>query len=84
VPLGGGAPTILASGLPSAAGIAVDATSLYWTIWSDGTVMKVALGGGAPTILATGQSSPGDIAVDATSVYWTDAKQLVIGLNPVI
>jgi hypothetical protein len=54
-------------------GIAVDATSVYWTNeYSSGTVMKVPTGGGTPTTLASGQSYPQGIAVDATSVYWTN------------
>ena len=53
-------------------GIAVDATSVYWTNYEGGTVQKVGLGGGTPVTLASGQATPYDIAVDATSVYWTN------------
>jgi hypothetical protein len=53
-------------------GIAVDATSVYWTENDNpGTVMKVALGGGSPTTLASAQSEPQCIALNATGVYWT-------------
>ena len=67
---GGGVATTLASMQASAAGIEVDATSVYWTDFS-GTVMRVPVGGGAATTLATGQR-PSSICVDAANVYWTD------------
>jgi hypothetical protein len=76
-PLGGGAPTILASGQSGPAGIVVDATSVYWVnqgvyMGVDGAVMKVPLGGGATTTLAASQGGPLAIAVDTSSVYWTN------------
>lgn len=56
--------------------IAIDATSLYWTVrgtsTSDGSVNRVSLSGGAPTTLAAGQGQPGGIAVDDRSVYWAN------------
>ena len=51
-------------------GLAVDASSVYWTNSATGNVVKVALTGGSPVTLASGQSEPWGIAVDATSVYW--------------
>jgi hypothetical protein len=78
MPLSGGTPTTLAPAQNRPWGVAVDATSVYWTTTgthgsSDGTVMKMPLSGGGPTTLATGQSAPMGIAVDATSVYWANA-----------
>jgi sugar lactone lactonase YvrE len=60
----------------------VDATSVYWTTYLGGTVMKVSLDGGTTTLLASGQNSPQDIAVDATSVYWTTHGGTVMKLTP--
>jgi hypothetical protein len=49
LPLGGGIPTVLASGQSGATAIALDAGSVYWSTngsaaggFADGTVMRVA------------------------------------------
>jgi hypothetical protein len=68
----GGKPIELAAlGQAVPAGIALDATNIYWINQSAGSVMKMPRSGGNPTVLATGQPLPQDIATDSTSVYWT-------------
>jgi hypothetical protein len=41
VPLSGGTTVTLVSGPAGLAGIAIDASSVYWTNYINGTVMKV-------------------------------------------
>jgi hypothetical protein len=69
----------LAVGLVYGSGIAVDATSVYFTdigmgagiVSPVGSVSKVPLRGGAVTTLASGQVDPEAIAVSGPYVYWT-------------
>jgi hypothetical protein len=73
VPLGGGPPTILASGYANVtpSGIAVDAANVYWTNYDlAGTIMKVPVGGGSTTVLASGPAFPARIAVRGANVFW--------------
>lgn len=63
-------------------GVAVDATTIYWTNYirptssspAGGSVMKMPLEGGLPqvTTVAHDQSSPTGIAVDSANIYWTN------------
>jgi hypothetical protein len=76
------APTAVGPGLPGLVtlaagqtcpwGMAIDATSVYWTTCGDptsGNVLKVPKAGGDIVTLAAGDRLSG-IAVDGTSVYW--------------
>jgi len=102
--LDGGTPTTLGSrspdcppssmvGAASLTGLAIDATSVYWTDYGCGTVMRAPLDGGEPVTLASTATvdraigvselaQPNDIVVDAKSAYWTDENGWVLKLTP--
>ena len=67
-----GTVTTLAASQPGANCVAVDATTLYWTNYDGGSVMKAPKGGGSATLIAFNQDVPDGITVDGTSVYWTN------------
>ncbi len=66
-------------------GVAVDATSVYWINYGDGSpngaVMKESLSGGASTTLASAQFGPQGIALDANNVYWTNNGGTVLKIS---
>jgi hypothetical protein len=71
VPLDGGTPAAIASGLDGPARIAVDGHTLYWTDFGSGDVMR-QMDGGAAEVIVSGRSHPLDIAADAGTVYWLE------------
>lgn len=66
--------TTLLAGLTHPDGLALDATSIYWTnrYPAAGTVMKLPKGGGVPVTLADQLANPHSIAVAGGFVYWTN------------
>lgn len=73
VPKGGGTVSTLVSEPDGWRALAVDATNIYWTNLSLGTVEKAPLTGGTPTTLASGQVQPSGIALYAGTLYWKDS-----------
>jgi hypothetical protein len=61
---------VLAPLQPQPAGLAIDATHVYWVNLS-GVVSRVPKLGGAVEVLAMGEAQPRLVAVDDANVYWT-------------
>jgi hypothetical protein len=74
IAIGNGPDRVLASGLASPLGLAIDpqGQTVFWTNTGDGTIRSVPANGGAVTVIAIDQMDPLNIAVDSTNVYWTD------------
>jgi hypothetical protein len=73
-----GAAATIAGPSGIAHGIAVDATSVYWTEYNaaPGAVQKVPLAGGMPTMIANDDYQPSCIAVDMSYAYWADTRSI--------
>jgi hypothetical protein len=52
-------------------GIAVDATYVYWSTYTEGTIMRMPLRGGTAETLVTTTMRPMGVAVDSTRLYFT-------------
>jgi hypothetical protein len=75
-PLAGGTPTTLVTGQIFPAGVAVDASHIYWADTGKtgfpGTLWEAPLTGSPAAIVATGQDNPAGVAVDSSHIYWAD------------
>jgi sugar lactone lactonase YvrE len=77
-PIGGGAPTVLASGQKSCTRPVVDAAtaSVYWGDPDDGTIMSVPLDGGSATLVTSGGAAT-DIAIAGADVVFASGYTLM-------
>lgn len=55
--------------------LAVDEMHVYFTSYTDGTIVRVPKSGGDANVLATGQVNPWRIALDARFVYWVGESE---------
>jgi hypothetical protein len=79
MPLGGGTPSTMASGISGVYQLAVDSTNVYFTAIVAGTVYEVPLGTSTPKLIASGLTAPQGIAADDNdgNVYFTSATQVL-------
>jgi len=66
---GGSATLIANTDRPGMA--AADATTAYWTLPVDGSVMKASLSGGGPVTVASGEETPSELLIVGDWLYWT-------------
>jgi len=71
VPLAGGAPVVLATGV-NPLNLAVGAQAVSWTTGYFGKVWTARLDGSSLRLLYSGMGFTAGVAVDDTSVYWTN------------
>jgi hypothetical protein len=72
LPIGAVTPTELAVALDQPGDLAVDGSSVYFTVHYD-TIAKVAKSGGTPTALASKLMRPTALVLDDASLYWINA-----------
>jgi Domain of unknown function (DUF5050) len=84
--LDGSNPRAIVTGQPDPAGVAVNASHLYWTDSGSGAIWAANLDGSNPQAIVTGQISPAGVAVNASHLYWTDSGAIweanLDGSNP--
>jgi hypothetical protein len=74
VPLEGGTPSAVATGIRYAVGLVVDGESVFWTDDIHGEIYVAPISGGSPSRLASGQGYPFGIALRDDHIYWANAN----------
>jgi uncharacterized repeat protein (TIGR03803 family) len=81
-PVGGGAKTVLATGLNNPGALAASGGMLFFTELAGGaqglgTLKQVPLAGGTVTTLTSGLNNPMSLVTDGVSLYWTNSGQIM-------
>jgi hypothetical protein len=80
VPILGGAPDVLVTGMDGPHEIIADGPDLYWTNEFAGTISRLSTGAG-PVAIASGQDQPLGIAVTTGAVFWTSRSGTVTRID---
>jgi hypothetical protein len=82
---------VLARGLSEPSGIAIDATTVYTTVYTEydpahGSVLAISKSNGAPKVLARNRRGPNALRLEGHSLYWidrpaTEAEGVLVTLN---
>jgi Abnormal spindle-like microcephaly-assoc'd, ASPM-SPD-2-Hydin len=82
----GGTATIVVNNQINPAGVAVDASRVYWATENSsccpGAIKAAPLAGGTPAILANKQDNPVGVAVDSSHIYWANQATSTIREAP--
>ena len=70
--LDGTSPHAIATGQDDPAGVAVDASHLYWASAGDNAVVEASLDGSSAHTIVTNQDEPFGVAVSAGHLYWSN------------
>jgi hypothetical protein len=84
IPIGGGTPVLLASGLSYPGPLAAGNGTVVFAVSFPGSgseLMKVARSGGAATVIALTEHTIGSIVLDSGTVYWTEDDSPTIDVS---
>ena len=70
--LDGTSPHAIATGQDDPAGVAVDASHLYWASAGDNAIVEAGLDGSSAHTIVTNQDEPFGVAVSAGHLYWSN------------
>ena len=70
--LDGTSPHAIATGQDDPAGVAVDASHLYWANTDDNAIVEAGLDGSSPRTIVINQDAPFGVAISAGHLYWSN------------